>query len=392
MTEFLLYFEVNIICIAVLAIIGFNISRSEYSPGRRPKVMLHLIYSTIGFYILDILGGYERQYNLQAKHEIVFVLTALYFLLFALSAYLWFFYSEILHNKSFFDNARGHVLLAIPLFVLTVLFIASYFTGWVFRVTPDEGYSRGPLFPLQAAVAFSYVLAAGVRCVYYAGKKRKSSMHDNLIAFANYSFLTLICGITQFLIGEFPIMIIGNTISILLLYLRYLRNMISLDPLTQIPNRRRLLYDTVEAEKDLRPNEKLYFLFIDVDGFKAINDKYGHLEGDRILASVSHTIRKFCKKNNCLCGRYGGDEFAVVQKLPRKREFDTPQLLCDQIAAKKITVDDIPITVSIGYAEFAVGDKIEDLIARADKSMYEAKKTKNSGGGYTPLRTHGKAH
>ncbi len=386
MTEFLLYFEVNIICILVLAIIGFNIKYSEYSPGRRPRVLTKLISFTIGFYILDILGGYNRIYKLATRPTLVYIITAAYFLFFAISAYIWFFYSEILHNKDFFDKKRKHIILALPIVLLAVLLAVSYFNGCLFSVTTENGYARGPLFALQAMVSFAYIFIAGIRCLYFAKKNKKSSSYRDLVTFAIYSFITVICGILQFAIGEFPILMIGDTTSIFLLYLHYLRNMISLDPLTQIPNRRKFLYQTNELEKTLRPNENLYFMFVDVDSFKSINDKYGHIEGDRVLEEISHIIRKFTKKYDCFCGRFGGDEFAIVQKLSKRKGFESPEEIYSLIENKGIkTPDGTPVTVSIGYAKFAPDDSINDLVSRADKSMYEVKIAKKSGGGVTLL-------
>ncbi len=377
MTEFLLYFEVNIICILVLAIIWFNIKRSEYSPGRRPRVMTKLITFTIGFYALDILGGYNRIYKLATLPTLVYIITAAYFLFFVISAYIWFFYSEILHNKDFFDKKRKHLLLAAPIIILFILLVVSYFNGCLFSVTAEKGYVRGPIFALQAAVSFTYIFIAGARCLYFASKNKRASNYRDLVTFATYSFITVVCGVLQFEIGEFPILMIGNTISIFLLYLHYLRNMISLDPLTQIPNRRKFLYQTSETEKALHYNEDLYFMFVDVDSFKNINDKYGHIEGDRILEEISSVIRKFCKKHDCYCGRFGGDEFAIVQKVSRHKEFNSHEEIYDMLKAKNITTKDlVPITVSIGYAKFAHGDSINDLVSRADKNMYDIKRSK----------------
>lgn len=390
MKEFLLYFEVNIICIIVLAIIGLNIKHSEYSPGRRPRILLGLIISTIGFYVLDILGGYGRIHDLQSHPVMVYILSAAYFLLFAISAYTWFFYSEILHNKDFFDKRRKHILLAMPILFLAILIFISYFNGCLFSVTYENGYSRGPLFPLQAIISFSYILAAGIRCIYFAAKNKKSAYYLDLVTFSTYSIINFICGVLQFSIGELPVMIIGDTVSILLLYLHYLRNMISLDPLTQISNRRKLLYQTTEAEKSLSSDDELYFMFVDVDGFKTINDKYGHIEGDRVLCDISNVIRKFCKKYNCICGRYGGDEFAIVQKLSKNREFNSPELIYKMIRDKNIrTSDGVPITISIGYAKYVHGDRIDDLVSRADKCMYKIKRDKNWDS-IQPIASHSK--
>lgn len=384
MKEFLLYSEVNIVCIAVLAIIAFNIKNSEYSPGRRPRTLLKLIYSTIAFYILDIVGGFVRLDTPDPDPSLVYVLSAFYFLFFAISSYMWFFYSEILHNKAFFDEKGKHLLLALPLFVLGALLIVSYFTGWIFAVDAQTGYHSGPIFAIQAGLSFAYISVAGFRSAYFARKNRKSSTYRDLMTFSFYSFFALICEILQFVFGEFSLMVIGTTVSVLLLYLHYLRNMISLDPLTQISNRRKLLYEASDAARLLKPHEKLCFMFVDVDNFKLINDRCGHLEGDSILQAVSHVIRKFCKRYNCICGRYGGDEFAIIQVVSRDKEFKSSELLYGLIDEKNITTSDgRHVTVSIGYAELEPGDEISELVARADISMYEVKRAKKFGGGVT---------
>lgn len=391
MTEFLLYFEVNIICILVLAIIGFNIKYSEYSPGRRPRILIRLIIFTIGFYVLDMLGGYNRLYNLSTHPTLVYIVTAAYFLLFEISAYVWFFYSEVLHNKDFFDKRQKHFFLAAPIIILSVLTVVSYFNGCLFTVTAENGYARGPLFPLQSTVSFTYIFVAGVRSLYFARKNRKASNYGDLVTFAAYSFITVACGILQFAIGGFSIMIIGDTLSIFLLYLHYLRDMISLDPLTQISNRRKFLYQATEAEKTLRPNENLYFMFVDVDSFKIVNDKYGHIEGDRVLEEISRIIKGYCKKHDCCCGRFGGDEFAIVQKMSKHRKFNSPEEIYGLIKEKGVKMPDgTPVTVSIGYAKLAPEDSINDLILRADKNMYEAKGVKKIGGGVRHIRATNK--
>lgn len=278
----------------------------------------------------------------------------------------------------------------MPILFLAILIFVSYFNGCLFSVTYENGYSRGPLFALQAITSFSYILAAGIRCIYFAVKNKKSAYYLDLVTFSTYSIINFICGVLQFSIGKLPVMIIGDTVSILLLYIHYLRNMISLDPLTQISNRRKLLYQTTEAEKSLSSDDELYFMFVDVDGFKTINDKHSHIEGDRVLCDISNVIRKFFKKYNCICGRYGGDEFAIVQKLSKNREFNSPELIYKIIRDKNIrTSDGVPITISIGYAKYIPSDRIDDLISRADKYMYEIKRDKKRNS-IQPIASHSK--
>lgn len=382
MRELILYSEVNLICIAVLVIIAANIKRAEYSPGRRPQTLIKMIGFTVGFHVLDVLGVWVRLERPDPSPTLIYILSAIYFVFFALSAYMWFFYSEILHDKPFFDEKREQFLLAIPILFQAVLLVFSYFNGCVFSVSEKTGYARGPLFMIQTAISFSYIALAGIRTRYFAGQNKSAPETADLIAFSNYSFVNLLCGVVQFVFGGFPIMILGSTFSILLLYLHYLRNMISTDALTQIANRRKFLYEVEESAKALKPQEQLYLLFMDVDGFKQVNDRYGHVEGDRILQEFSAALLKFCKRNRCICGRYGGDEFVVVQILKPAAKFDLHEQIYQMVEESKIeTCNAERLTVSIGYARYEPYESVADLVLRADEWMYTAKYAKKSGGG-----------
>lgn len=379
MIEFLLFFEVNIVCIAVLFIIAFNIKTSEFSLGRRPRTLLNLIFFAVGFYVMDIFGRYVRFKFHDPSPALVFALTATYFIFFAMSAYTWFFYSEILHNSTFFHNGKQHVLWGIPLIFIVSLLIFSYFNGWIFNVDKINGYNRGPAFFLQSAISFSYIAVAGIRSLFFALKDPDRENRRELINFSIHSFINLLCGILQFVFGEFPIIIIGNTVSILLVYLHYLRDLISLDALTLISNKRKHLHDGNDAIKLLKPDEDFYFMFVDVDDFKQINDKYGHTEGDRILHEISALLKQFCKANNCRCGRYGGDEFGVWQTVDKNTTFDTPQKIYAMIESSNILIKNKERpTVSIGYSKLEGREKIEDLADRADRNMYDVKRAKKA--------------
>ncbi len=187
MIELLLYFEVNIISILVLAIIGLNIKFSEYRPSRRPKVLTYIICSTIGFHIFDLIGGYLRFFEIYIHPKLIYIFSAAYFLLFTIATYFLFFYSEILHNKDFFDRTKSHIILAIPLFVMFLLIVVSAFNGCIFSVTAEYGYQRGPLFSLQAMISFNYILFAELRCMYVLAKDKNSSNHLDLVTFSVYS-------------------------------------------------------------------------------------------------------------------------------------------------------------------------------------------------------------
>lgn len=160
-----------------------------------------------------------------------------------------------------------------------------------------------------------------------------------------------------------------------------LSRLASTDSLTGLPNRR--IFDETlprDMARTGRAGSPLCLLLIDVDHFKAYNDRHGHLAGDRCLIMVARAIRASLLRPADLAARYGGEEFAVI--LP-----DTDRRGAVQVAErirKVVTSASLDpahstgsrLTVSVGAAEYDLARMPEtpaDLIARADAALYAAK-------------------
>ena len=140
-----------------------------------------------------------------------------------------------------------------------------------------------------------------------------------------------------------------------------------------------------EVARAVRTRTPLALVLIDVDRFKLVNDLHGHLAGDRALRAIAHTFRIFLRDYD-LAGRFGGEEFALL--LPQTSAADARRIaerVRGHIAAMPISVNDTPgaeplqITVSIGVAalgltwDSATGNQLTDLLAGADRALYQAK-------------------
>ncbi|MDZ7344326.1 MAG: GGDEF domain-containing protein, partial [candidate division KSB1 bacterium] len=118
-------------------------------------------------------------------------------------------------------------------------------------------------------------------------------------------------------------------------------------------------------------------MIIDLDDFKAINDCYGHLTGDRILKIVANTI-VYSLRGVDMIGRYGGEEFVVI--LPETGlggAITAGENLLKNIRQARLRTDDldIGITASIGVAAVSRDhENLEDLLQRADMALYSAKR------------------
>jgi len=156
------------------------------------------------------------------------------------------------------------------------------------------------------------------------------------------------------------------------------------DDLTHLYNSRYLnsvlRRETKRASRSGRP---LSLLFLDLDGFKGINDTYGHLFGSRALVEAAAVIRGSARETD-IVARFGGDEFALV--LPdtgSEGAFAVGERIRERIAAHSfLTGDklDIHLTASVGVATLPdVAASAEELVQAADKAMYQVKETGKNG-------------
>jgi two-component system cell cycle response regulator len=159
-----------------------------------------------------------------------------------------------------------------------------------------------------------------------------------------------------------------------------LQRVAALDPLTGIYNRRfGLRRLTEEFGRAIRSGDPLGVMMFDLDHFKAVNDTYGHLVGDRVLQAVVRATRQVLREGDVLL-RYGGEEFVIV--LPGAGLEDLEQMserVRRVVAETEITEagQRIAVTISIGGSGLPANDVTDpqELIGLADAAMYAAKET-----------------
>ncbi|ACM92231.1 diguanylate cyclase [Nautilia profundicola AmH] len=153
-----------------------------------------------------------------------------------------------------------------------------------------------------------------------------------------------------------------------------------IDPLTKVYNRKALNNDLNEIlEKGKDKNLDLVIAIVDLDLFKEINDKYGHLVGDFVLIKIANIIRKMIRKENKIY-RYGGDEFIIVfNRMTLAQVKPIIQRIVHKIESTLLKYKDdlIKVTVSVGLTQHKQGDTFDEIIKRADHALYQAKVKRN---------------
>ena len=149
------------------------------------------------------------------------------------------------------------------------------------------------------------------------------------------------------------------------------------DGLTGLYNRRKMeeLLESAMAEAS-EHRHRVGVLFIDLDGFKGVNDAYGHAVGDKLLTTVASRIAARARTGDLVC-RYGGDEFVVI--LPRAADMAAALQVADSIRDRvalpyRIDGTELQVTAAIGAAIYPdQASSSAELLAIADESMYRVK-------------------
>lgn len=149
-----------------------------------------------------------------------------------------------------------------------------------------------------------------------------------------------------------------------------------IDPLTEIYNRRAL--DDVAGRfisHARRRHSPLTFLMVDLDKFKQINTRFGHLTGDFVLAEIAGVLKSSIRGSDAAV-RYGGDEFLL---LLADTTLDGAEVVMDRIQERIVEwnraghLENMPMGLSIGAAEWHDGNTLDEVLDRADHLMYEQK-------------------
>jgi diguanylate cyclase len=156
------------------------------------------------------------------------------------------------------------------------------------------------------------------------------------------------------------------------------RSALTTDLLTKVGNRQGFNEDIAPSiEAGMGKKLSLVLIMIDVDNFKFLNDEFGYVAGDKVLYFIAQTIKGMLRTTDKVY-RYGGEEFAVILN---RCDVTQAQAIADKIRVKieqsnlVYSGKNVHVTISIGVTIHQQGDTLEDIVGRADKALYCAKKS-----------------
>ena len=172
---------------------------------------------------------------------------------------------------------------------------------------------------------------------------------------------------------------IARDIGVRLHYQQQLRFLAEHDPLTGARNRRRFEQDVSDQiSRSHRYGEQAALLFVDVDGFKHINDRYGHHTGDKTLKAIVVALNNRLRKDD-IVARVGGDEFCVLLPYASASQAhaiaeDLQRVIGSAFPLDSDAVSGLELSASIGVVEINdQTESVDDIMAAADRAMYRSK-------------------
>lgn len=178
-------------------------------------------------------------------------------------------------------------------------------------------------------------------------------------------------------IGLFmSLLVIAVSLGAVHAYQKRLETLVREDDLTGLANRREFERQfAVAAYLRQRRQSPVALIVMDIDGFKTVNDRHGHLAGDRLLKAMADLARSALRPSDCLA-RWGGDEFVALVLLPQEQALAVAERIRRLVAeARWPGPSEEGVSLSCGVAELTAEDSLDTIMHRADLALYRAKQS-----------------
>lgn len=302
------------ISLVMLGIIWVYARKGSHLPTLKNKIFqwcLLVTFSAILTNILSTIMIYQYEY---IPIWLTWIVTSVYFVLTPLMGLTYFLYTvSVIYTDM--DQAKKVIGIGlIPGAGYTLLILVNPFTRNIFDINSQNGYSRGSWVFTTYLVFYIYCLASIVVTVCNR-KKIEAEIYGILAAFPVLAVLVI------FVQQLYPDVILSGsaaTCALLIIYLHLQNKQISLDYLTNIPNRQELLNMIGLTIKKV-PDKEFYLLVVSLRDFRQINNTCGQQKGDVFLKEVSQFLCRTGPAGNVY--RFSGDEFALLFLQPDKDEL-----------------------------------------------------------------------
>ena len=268
-------------------------------------------------------------------------------------------------------------LSMIPALASVFLILASPWTQWAFSLDEADNIIHGPLYPFMLLSSSLYLVAVAVIAVHNMRTARTTARRraSGVLLLSVVIIILFVLLDSMFL--QASILPSAVFAVIIVIFTTMQESNINSDALTGMNNRRKADDYLTGALTSVSPQRPLVLYMGDMNSFKAINDIYGHLEGDEALVLCGNVLKRTVSHYNGFAARFGGDEFLMSRRL--EESGADPDDLCRDVnrELERISAEmkkPYSLNMSIGYAVCAdPAESLSSCISRADEMLYARK-------------------
>lgn len=371
---FIYYAEANIVCIILFSIMlfrdVFNVDRQEKQIKYDHALVAFMLYFACDILWAGIIAGVLPN-NLFTVLSVNF---GNYVLMVAIT-YSWLRYVMAVEQVPDRDSALKLFAMQFPFYIATVALIVTYLRKP--HLLLDQNYVLQPAYSVfQIAVPCVYIAAILAYTMKQAIVEKNPIERRKHLFIGLFPLMVVAGGLLQILaLPDTPVFCFSCAILMIVFYISAMETLISTDPLTGLNNRGQLLRYTLQSSNLNREGRLTFVVMFDINDFKAINDTYGHAEGDRALLIVADSLRDVLRKRSTpmFLARYGGDEFILIVHPASEGEI-TPLIgeIREQIqAACRSCGAPYVLSIGAGYSALSGGEDTFQLCQqRADENLY----------------------
>ncbi len=372
----ILYLEINLACVILIGIVLYKTQGLSRMVAQRLFSMT--ICSEIAFFLSDTLYVLINHGILIRNKFWMMTMKEIYFFSTSLMCFFWFAYFEHLLKSTFIQKKNSYLYASLLVWLNGALLLLNPFIKILFYINADGVYTRGPLFIMLYLFAYSYIAAAAIHALLRLRREEDLTQRSFLLTLVLFPVAPCLAGIVQFIRPELPLACVALSLSTLVMYLNWMDETVSLDPLTRLNNRKQLLHYYEQWRRNAGEWDSIYFLLIDANRFKSINDTYGHTEGDAALVRIADALRLSCRTlpRRANIARYGGDEFIILTEADSEEAIRRFREEIDRVLKERNDADGAPypLTVSVGITKAYRRHAFKELLHASDEAMYEEKK------------------
>lgn len=283
---------------------------------------------------------------------------------------LWCLYVELYIYRNYKRIFKKVRLVMLPWAVEVIMVLCNLpGTGIMFKISEENIYQRAA----GALVGYISLIIYFAYSIYLVYQSRKQGINLNFFPVLYFVGPCLAGVLIQFLFYGITSSWVLVAVALLFVQMQSYAESLYMDELSGLYNRRYL--NAILTEKKITSGKSLYGIMMDVNGFKYINDNFGHSMGDKAICTLGNILSRSIPDGG-MAIRYAGDEFIVLLS-----GVDTESVLAtmDEInhnlsQFNESSTEPFNLSVSMGYAEFGAGDDTEAFLMHMDEKMYEEKR------------------